>query len=451
MAAIGALVITGAVTLLLVGPWLTWLAGVIAKNGGFSIDSSADLLPVRIGFWDYPVQFGLLLPLAVIGAGVGLLFLRQPDGPRPNGTPGGWSPRPAEGGLLLITWWVVPWVLAVLYQSSWPLEDALRPQRLWLIASQPGLVLAAIGLVGMVEAIVAAPRSRIRRAAPLAVVLVLVASLPVTVATTRLLASTWTEPIYAHLRLGPDRVPDFAVLLPSHSPRPTVLTYEDWSSLAWYETGVGVVAVVPPGYAKLAFDPAAFTGHSQAERRSDLAAGFRGVPELLGATADRYGADRIVLARRGATTGLISQPAVVAAATPGTVTGTSQVVEGNGWDAVTLDPGAMLTIPATADGPIDLEIRLLTPATDPATTGARFRLHAGDTVTDLTATRTDDADFRVVTTSVAALPHGELLRLEAVDPITVQSVAGFVPDPGPPVGWSVATTTDDAIVWQRQP
>ena len=58
MAAIGALVITGAVTLLLVGPWLVWLAGVIAKNGGFSIDSSADLLPVRIGFWDYPIQFG---------------------------------------------------------------------------------------------------------------------------------------------------------------------------------------------------------------------------------------------------------------------------------------------------------------------------------------------------------------------------------------------------------
>lgn len=358
-------------------------------------------------------------------------------------------PRPVEGGLLLIAWWVVPWVLAILYQPSWPLEDALRPQRLWLIASQPGLILAALGLVGVVEAVVAAPRSRIRRAAPLAVGLVLVVSVPVTVATTRLIASTWTEPIYAHLRLGPDRVPDFAALLPSHSPRPTVLTYEDWSSLAWYETGVGVVAVVPPGYAKLAFDPAAFTGHSQAERRSDLAAGFRGVPELLGATADRYGADRIVLARRGETTGLISQPAVVAAAAPGTVTGTSQVVEGNGWDAVTLDPGAMLTIPAAADGPIDLEIRLLTPATDPATAGARFRLHAGDTVTDLTATRTDDADFTVVTTSLAALPHGELLRLEAVDPITVQSVAGFVPDPGPPVGWSVATTTNDAIVWQR--
>ena len=104
-------------------------------------------------------------------------------------------------------------------------------------------------------------------------------------------------------------MPDFAALLDTHPPRPTVLTYEDWSSLAWYETGVGTVAVVPPGYAKLAFDPAVFTGHSQAERRSDLANAFRGDPADLVATADRYGADRIVLARRGPTVGLVSQPA----------------------------------------------------------------------------------------------------------------------------------------------
>jgi hypothetical protein len=30
-------------------------------------------------------------------------------------------------------------------------------------------------------------------------------------------------------------------------------------------------------------------------------------------------------------------------------------------------------------------------------------------------------------------------------------VTGFVADPGPPAGWSVATTTDDAVVWQRDP
>jgi hypothetical protein len=56
----------------------------------------------------------------------------------------------------------------------------------------------------------------------------------------------------------------------------------------------------------------------------------------------------------------------------------------------------------------------------------------------------------VVKTSVE-LPAGVALRLEAIDPITVQSVTGFVADPGPPAGWSVATSTDDAVVWQRDP
>ena len=182
--------LTGLVTALLIGPWLVWLAGTIRQNGGFSIDSSADLLPVRIGFWDYPIQFGLILPLAVIGAGVALLFLRQPDGPRPNGAPGRWLPRPPEGGLLLVAWWVVPWTMAVLYQPSWPLEDALRPQRLWLVASQPGLILAAIGLVALAEAIVRRVAFEGPLPAPLILAMVLVAAVPVTVATDPALASS---------------------------------------------------------------------------------------------------------------------------------------------------------------------------------------------------------------------------------------------------------------------
>jgi hypothetical protein len=43
------------------------------------------------------------------------------------------------------------------------------------------------------------------------------------------------------------------------------------------------------------------------------------------------------------------------------------------------------------------------------------------------------------------------LRLAAIDPIAIQSITGFVPDPGPPAGWALATQTDDAIVWRRVP
>ncbi|MEO8437929.1 MAG: hypothetical protein ABI562_05680 [Chloroflexota bacterium] len=461
--ALGALVVTGVASAALVAPWLAYIAGIIRTNGGVSIASSDDLLPVRIGFWDYPLQFGLILPLAVVGAGVVLLFLLRPDGPRPEGRLGTWAPRPVEGPLVLLPWWIVAFALAVLYQPSWPLEDALRPQRMWLISSQPALILAAMGLIALAEAIVAAPRSRVRRAVPLVVAAVLVASIPTTLATTRLMASTWTDARYAHLRLGLDRVPAMDELLDIRGPRPTILTYEDWSSLAWYETGVAVVAVEPPGYAKLAFDPAAFTGHGQAERRSDLAAALRGDVNALVATADRYGADRIVLARRGTTLGLIGQPAV-SAATAGGVAGTASVLQGNGWDAEVLQPGAILTIPVSASGPIDLEVRILTgvgadpAATDGATpdpwappagsTATRFRLVAGDTAVELAAAPVPGEAFTVVTASID-LPAGAGLRLEAIDPVTVQSITGFVPDPGPPAGWSIGSRTDDAVVWQR--
>ena len=125
-------------------------------------------------------------------------------------------------------------------------------------------------------------------------------------------------------------------------------------------------------------------------------------------------------------------------------------MDGNGWDAVTLDPGATLTVPLSAAGPIDLEIRLLTPNSVPGDDRAAIPAPRRRHRRRPAATPELGADFSVVKTSVD-LPAGAPLRLEAIDPITVQSVTGFVPDPGPPAGWSVATSTDDAVVWQRDP
>ena len=212
--ALCALLATGLVAAVLVGPWLAYIAGAIARNGGVSIESSEELLPARIGFWNYPIQFGLVLPLAILGAGVVLLFLRRPDGPRPGGETGRWAPDPPEGATLLLPWWIVPCILAILYQPTWPLEDALRPQRMWLVASQPGLILAAIGLVAGAEELARRRPFSQRILAPVVVGAILVASLPTTIATERLLWNLWVEPRYAHLRLVPDRVPDMATLLP---------------------------------------------------------------------------------------------------------------------------------------------------------------------------------------------------------------------------------------------
>ena len=466
LVATGALMTTGLVTLALVGPWLAYLAGTISRNGGVSIESSENLLPVRIGFWAYPIQFGIILPLAILGTGVVLLFLRRPGGPHPGGAVDRWAPRPREGGVLLLVWWMFPFLLAMAYQPTWPLEDALRPQRLWLVASQPGLILAAMGLIALVEEVVSRhwsegrpprpPRPRrARRATTLMIAAVLVATIPATAATARVMTFLWVENQYAHMYPDREGVPDMGDLLDVHSPRPTILTYEDWSSLVWYETGAAVVAVKPPGYAKLAFDPERFTGMSQAQRRTDLAAAFAGDVDRLVATAGAYGADRIVLARHDGLLGLVGQSATVAA-TLGHVDGATTTMEGNGWDSLVLEPGASLTpgLDPALSGPIRLELRAGTQAVllaDGTRPNGHLRIRVGDAPPiELVVPALRDAELSVITTTIDR-PPGAPVVIEAVEQILLQGVAGFVPDPGPPAGWVVATETPNAVVWRRAP
>ena len=457
--AAGALMTTGLVTVALVGPWLVYIAGTIARNGGVSIESSEDLLPIRIGFWAYPIQFGIILPLAVLGAGVVLLFLRRPGGPHPGGAVDRWTPRPREGGVLLLVWWMLPFLLAVAYQPTWPLEDALRPQRLWLVASQPGLILAAMGLLAFADEVVSrrwseGPR-RARRATALVLAAVLVATVPATAATARLMTFLWVEAQYAHLYPDREGVPEMGKLLEVHSPRPTILTYEDWSSLVWYETGAAVVAVKPPGYAKLAFDPERFTGTSQAQRRTDLAVAFAGDVGRLVATADAYGADRIVLARRDGLLGLVGQSATVAASL-GRVDGVTTTMEGNGWDSLVMEPGASLTpaVDPAVSGRIRLELRAGTQAVllaDGTRPNGHLRIRVGDAPPiELIVPALRDAELSVIATTINR-PAGAPIVIEAVEQILLQGVAAFVPDPGPPPGWVVATETPNAVVWSRAP
>jgi hypothetical protein len=445
-----ALVVTGGLTALAVGPWLIRILATIRQNGGVALESADSLLPARFSFWDYPREFGLFLPLAIVGAGLILLHLRERDR-----TVTGLRPRRPEAPLALIAWFVVPWVLAVLYDPGWPLEDALRPQRLWLLASQPGAILAAIGLVALVHHVVEHRWRSGRLVKPAIVAVVLAVTVPTTLFTVRLLAGTWIAPEYAHLQLDRDRVPDMARILGKEGPRSTVLTYEDWSSLVWYETGSWVVAVNPPGYAKLAFDPQIFTGHSQGARRTDVAGAFAGNPETLGAVANAYGVDQILLARRGERWGLVDQVAAIAAARPAGVSGATRIVDGNGWDAVELQPqGRLILAPDVPEQPIDVEIRCLGLEENQAVPDRHLRLLAvggggSRVLTDLVVPATAVDPWQVVRARVALQP-GEQLVIDAVDRLTVQSVRGFVAAT-PPNGWHVVRQNADAIVLERSP
>lgn len=463
------LVAGGLIGLLVIAPWLIGQLASIRQNGGVALESAANLLPARFGPWSYPRELGLLLPFGLVGAGAALLFLRRPDGPRPAGrSVGPWSPAVAEEPVVLVAWFGVAFLLGVAYQPDWPLEDALRPQRLYLLASQPMTMLAAIGLLTAIEDLAA--RWRPGRVAPrqLAVGLVglavVAACVPTTVATVGLLANTWTTPAYAALDLAADRVPSFDRILPTRGPRSTVLTYEDWSSLAWYETGSRVVGLLPAGFAKLAYDPAIFTPRSQAGRRADLLRAFDGDPADLAATAADYDAARIVLARRDGAVGLFDAalaPTIENGAIPA---GSVGRLDGNGWDALTLQPGATISLPIRTRGLTHLEIRLAaTPLGTVPAGPARLILRpvradrsVGDPIeTGVSTIR--PGPWQIVSADVD-LSVATAVRIEARDPVAIQSVRGFVrlvaaPEVGavPLPGWRVVEVTPDALVLEPVP
>jgi hypothetical protein len=257
-------------------------------------------------------------------------------------------------------------------------------------------------------------------------------------------------------------VPAFAELLPVRGPRKTTLTYEDWSSLAWYQTGATVVGLLPAGFAKLAYDPAVFTEHGQSERRTDLLRAFDGDPADLAAVAGSYGASSIVLAQQDGRLGLFDAAAVPVAARPGALTGGAETVPGNGWDALTMLANAALELPLRATGPVHLEIRLAGAQAGVAAPLRRFQLVAVAVSgasrridVDVPATRIDL--WQIVTADVDLNP-GDHLVLQAIDPLTVQSVRGFMPIGGAIAsgsqlvpGWEVSITTPEAVTLARIP
>ncbi|HEX3428342.1 MAG TPA: hypothetical protein VHS36_06010, partial [Candidatus Limnocylindrales bacterium] len=173
------------------------------------------------------------------------------------------------------------------------------------------------------------------------------------------------------------------------------------------------------------------------------------------AIADTYHADRILLARRGDRWGVIHQVASVAATAPAGTSGSATIVDGNGWDAVSLSPGARLVMPIAAPaGPIGLEIKVLGQQAGQPVPDRRMRLVAvglagGRPLGDFTVPATSVDDWQVVRAEIDLRP-GESLAIEAVDGVTIQSVLGFASATAP-AGWHVAETTPDAVLLARSP
>ena len=122
------------------------------------------------------------------------------------------------------------------------------------------------------------------------------------------------------------------------------------------------VAVLPPGYAKLAFDPACSPRHGQADRRRRPGERVPGVTlRHSRASPIDTAPGRIVLARRGAAVGLVSRLAALAAAGSGATAGPTRDPArqrlGRGRRSSRAAASAFPQLPVGQ--PIDLEIRVL--------------------------------------------------------------------------------------------
>jgi hypothetical protein len=122
---------------------------------------------------------------------------------------------------------------------------------------------------------------------------------------------------------------------------------------------------------------------------------------------------------------------------------------------MSLEPAARLVaVPAQAGGPVALEMRVAGTLDNHGLPARRFRVLAvsGDDARDVAqviAPATTVEDWQVVRADVVLRP-GEAIAIEAIDPITVQSVLGFVPGVVP-AGWRLADETPDAVVLERAP
>jgi hypothetical protein len=209
----------------------------------------------------------------------------------------------------------------------------------------------------------------------------------------------------------------------------------------------------PPGYSKLAFDPAVFTGVSQIERRSELFRALGGDAASLTDVADRFGMDLIVLAKRDHLLGLIDQTAaVIPMVDPGAVRGPWSVLDGNGWDALELESESSVAIQAGRGGFVHLAIR------------AQSARERGRSVMRLVATAADGSERTLLDSLVdragrlenwpviewsGYVAADEDVRIEAGAALYVQSIRGYVPPPELPEGWVVQLDEPDFVVLAR--
>lgn len=269
--------------------WWVPMVDALMRSGSFQVHMPESRVPVTIRLLELPLEFGVFLPLGLLGVARTIRRMRQ-------GNRAAW---------LLLIWWSLPVAIALLRPSGFPGGDTFFPRRLWQFASQPLMVMAADALLTDVL-----PRLRWRALALLCTLVL--ASVPACWGSWQRLAEFWNQPSFARTDwdlAGNFRYATWLAAAGRREGPSTVLAPLPDATLVWYFAGQKVVYLYPTPAIKLAFDVKRLTGFSQLERQADFLTAYRGNPADVTAIADRYAAAYVVLHRRGDTVAAVDLPA----------------------------------------------------------------------------------------------------------------------------------------------
>lgn len=320
--------ITSAVALGISAFWWGWQIVEILRSGSFGVAMPAYRVPVKLALEEFPAEFGVFLGLAPLGLFlVGRRLLRERS----------------LAALLLLVWFTVPVLLAILRPTGFPGGDTFFPRRLWQFASQPLMLMAGLGLVaGLLRPL--RPRWTL-----IGIVLLgtcLLASVPGSMGTAARIDEFWNEPTFADRRWDLDGNfalgPYLATQARANGPR-TVLAPTPEATLVWYYAGQKVVYLHPTAAIKLAYDVQRMTGFGEAERAADVVTAYGGDPTELAGIAGKYGARYVVLKRLGDRLAGVDVPAD--GLVPATqARGTGRVVETNHYEYLSVSPSDRVTL-----------------------------------------------------------------------------------------------------------
>ncbi|MCC7105990.1 MAG: hypothetical protein IT307_12680 [Chloroflexi bacterium] len=285
--------VVSAIALAVSSFWWVWMLVSIIQSRDFGVHMPASRVPIKLPLQEVPLEFGLFLPLGILGIVMtARRLLRQRD----------------LGSLLLLVWWAAPTIMAIARPTDFPGGDTFFPRRLWQFASQPLMIMAAYGLAhGLMR--------RLVLARPLAagawLAIGVLAAVPASWGTWQRVAEFWNTPSFADRDWDLDGNFAFGAWLADRAraegPK-TVISPIPEATMVWYYAGDKLLYLYPTAAIKLAFNVERMTGRSELDRRTDLGIAYGGDPAQMAQAMLRYQASYLVVKRQDDHYALVDLP-----------------------------------------------------------------------------------------------------------------------------------------------